>query len=73
MTRTGNANRCRAIDPADGSTLWASSDRRPPPRESVRISDLAVGGVNEDGTAEALLATYQGDAIRVDAGDGSIE
>lgn len=72
VTRTMNANRCRAIDPADGSTVWTSPDIRPPPRESVQISDLTVGDLDGDGTREALLATYQGDVICVDTRDGSV-
>jgi outer membrane protein assembly factor BamB len=72
VVRTMNANRARAIDLEDGSTVWLSPDVDPPPRESVQISDLHVGDLDGDGDPEVLLATYQGSVICLDATDGSV-
>lgn len=73
ITRTLNANRARAISSEDGSTLWVSPDIAPPPHESVQISDIAVGDLDEDGVPEVVLASYAGDVICIDARDGSVK
>jgi hypothetical protein len=73
ITRTLNANRARAISSEDGSTLWTSPEIAPPPHESVQISDIAVGDLDEDGLPEVVLASYAGDVICLDARDGSVK
>ncbi len=73
ITRTLNANRARAISSIDGSTLWVSPDIAPPPEDSVQISDIAVGDLDEDGVAEVVLASYAGDVICLDSRDGSVK
>ncbi|MFP4027508.1 MAG: FG-GAP repeat domain-containing protein [Candidatus Brocadiia bacterium] len=73
ITRTMNANRARAMRLSDASTIWVSPDIAPPPEESVQISDIDVGDLDEDGTPEVLLASYQGDVICLDATDGSLK
>ncbi len=73
ITRTQNGNRARCIRSDDGSTVWASDEVAPPPEESVQISDMAVGDLDDDGVAEVLLASYQGDIICLNALDGSLK
>ncbi|MFO8080446.1 MAG: hypothetical protein R6V07_09080 [Armatimonadota bacterium] len=73
VTRTLNANRARAISSEDGSTLWVSPEVAPPPDESVQISDIAVGDLDDDGTLEVVLASYAGDVICLNASDGSVK
>jgi hypothetical protein len=72
ITRTRNSNRARCMRADDASTVWLSPDLVPPPDESVQISDIAVGDLDDDGIAEVLLATYQGDVICLNARDGSV-
>ena len=73
ITRTGNANRARAIRIDTGETVWVSPDIAPPPEQSAQISQLEVGDLDEDGRPEVILATYQGDVICLSALDGSLK
>ena len=73
ITRTMNGNRARCIRSDDGSTVWESPDVAPPPEQSVQISDIAVGDLDEDGVDEVLLASYQGDIVCLDSITGSLK
>lgn len=71
ITRTMNANRARCLRISDGETLWVSEDISPPPGASSQISQICVEDIDDDGVAEVILATYQGEIICIDASDGT--
>ena len=71
ITRTMNANRARCLRISDGETLWVSEDISPPPEASSQISQIYVADIDDDGVAEVILATYQGEIICIDASSGA--
>jgi len=72
ISRTMNENQIRAMDLRTGQTLWVSPLILPS-KDHPPISDLAVGDIDNDGQPEAVIATYDGHILCIDATNGNIQ
>jgi outer membrane protein assembly factor BamB len=72
VTRTMNENRVRALNAETGESLWLSPSVLPA-ADHPQISQLAVDDLDDDGTPEAVIATYDGHVLCIEGTDGSLQ